>query len=259
MRTILVFIISCIITIPSFSQDIYIIDYDIILNTERPLKKTGKLIFDSQNGRSIFVESSPLKKSKIIKKESIESGNEIELNIAEDNPQFNFINFAKDTLISAEMMAFNIYNIAETLPKIKWEITDNEKKIGKHSVLLAKTFFRGRHYEAWFALDYPIRTGPWKLHGLPGLILEAYDESKRYMWVAKEIKSNQQSENFNGYFELTVNKNKTINIKTYAEKRYNNSISSMIQARLPREVKVEDRLINTRNGKEILFEWEIQD
>ena len=141
MRTILVFIISCIITIPSFSQDIYIIDYDIILNTERPLKKTGKLIFDSQNGRSIFVESSPLKKSKIIKKESIESGNEIELNIAEDNPQFNFINFAKDTLISAEMMAFNIYNIAETLPKIKWEITDNEKRLSNTHRALEITWF----------------------------------------------------------------------------------------------------------------------
>lgn len=36
--------------------------------------------------------------------------------------------------------------------------------------MLATTQFRGLTYTAWFALDIPINEGPWKFHGLPGLI-----------------------------------------------------------------------------------------
>ena len=42
----------------------------------------------------------------------------------------------------------------------------------------AECDFRGRHYIAWFNPKIPIPDGPWKLRGLPGLIIEAYDEKK---------------------------------------------------------------------------------
>lgn len=49
---------------------------------------------------------------------------------------------------------------------------------------LATADFRGRHWTAWFATDIPVSDGPWKLGGLPGLILEAYDKGHQYTFTA---------------------------------------------------------------------------
>lgn len=58
-----------------------------------------------------------------------------------------------------------------------WEITNETKQIGKYTCHKATTKnFRGRNYEAWFTYDIPVPTGPWKFHGLPGLILEVHDD-----------------------------------------------------------------------------------
>lgn len=37
----------------------------------------------------------------------------------------------------------------------------------------ATTNFRGRYWEAWYTEEIPIGQGPWKLCGLPGMILKA--------------------------------------------------------------------------------------
>ena len=62
----------------------------------------------------------------------------------------------------------------EDLPKIAWQIQqDSSKKIEKFNCLKALGVFGGRTYEVWFTVDIPVSLGPYKLWGLPGLILEA--------------------------------------------------------------------------------------
>jgi GLPGLI family protein len=69
----------------------------------------------------------------------------------------------------------------------KWEITKEEKEILGYKCQKATTFFRGRHFEAWFAPDIPIVDGPYKFSNLPGLILEVYDIQKYYRFWAESI------------------------------------------------------------------------
>ncbi|SFB75760.1 GLPGLI family protein [Flexibacter flexilis DSM 6793] len=74
-----------------------------------------------------------------------------------------------------------------TLPKINWQLTEQHKKIGKFNCQKATATFRGRNYEAWFTPEIPIPADPWKLHGLPGLILEAQDTEKKYTYTFVDI------------------------------------------------------------------------
>lgn len=77
--------------------------------------------------------------------------------------------------------------IYETLEKPSWEIGLESDTILGFSCLKAITFFRGREWIAYFAPEIPIEEGPWKLCGLPGLILKAYDSKHQYEYEAKEI------------------------------------------------------------------------
>jgi len=65
---------------------------------------------------------------------------------------------------------------------IPWDITEETKMIGIYKVQKATAHFRGRDYTAWFTSQIPLPYGPWKLVGLPGLILEAYDTDKEIYW-----------------------------------------------------------------------------
>lgn len=76
----------------------------------------------------------------------------------------------------------------EPLPMMRWSILTNTRKIGGFNCKKATTHFRGRDYEAWFAPDLPVSDGPWKLRGLPGLILEAYDKDREIQYLFESIK-----------------------------------------------------------------------
>jgi GLPGLI family protein len=80
------------------------------------------------------------------------------------------------------------FSVKESKVNFNWKILEDEKKIGIYNCKKAITTFRGRTYTVWFTNEIPIPYGPWKLNGLPGLILSAEDSEGIYKWNAKLIK-----------------------------------------------------------------------
>jgi GLPGLI family protein len=95
-------------------------------------------------------------------------------------------NIKKNTMWSNILYRKQIY-VKEIAPKINWIIEKDTKKIGTFLCKKATTSFRGRNYIAWFATEISLPYGPWKLNGLPGLILEAYDTNKFVYWYFKSV------------------------------------------------------------------------
>ncbi len=90
-------------------------------------------------------------------------------------------NLRDSTLIFREKFEKSAMLVTEPkLPIIQWKILDEKKMIDVYECQKATTTFRGRNYEAWYALKIPISNGPWKLHGLPGLILEFKTDDNKY-------------------------------------------------------------------------------
>lgn len=79
--------------------------------------------------------------------------------------------------------------VEDTLGGIAWTLHPEHKRFGKYDARRATGMFRGREYEVWYTLEIPIPSGPYKLGGLPGLILEAQttDGIVRFLFSRLEI------------------------------------------------------------------------
>lgn len=69
-----------------------------------------------------------------------------------------------------------------------WEILKETKTVAGYMCQKARTEFLGRTWVVWFAVELPVSDGPWKLHGLPGLILEAHDAEDEFHFTCIEIR-----------------------------------------------------------------------
>jgi GLPGLI family protein len=90
-------------------------------------------------------------------------------------------NISRSKLNRVEYLLKN-YLIEEELPAINWTVMQETKDIGGLSCQKATAAFRGRNYTAWFSAQLPYSNGPWKLGGLPGLIVEAADENNQVVF-----------------------------------------------------------------------------
>ena len=61
-----------------------------------------------------------------------------------------------------------------------WKLTDEKKKVKDLNLQKATTNWGGRNWIAWFTADIPFQEGPYKFHGLPGLIVELFDDKNNY-------------------------------------------------------------------------------
>lgn len=127
-------------------------------------------------------------------------------NFTQNNPSLNF-NRLKNVTLSEyykrkgtnifwrkESLVNNNYIFKDTLPVIKWKILNEEKRIQNLNCQKAIGYCRGRFYTVWFCKDIPSQSGPWKLNGLPGLILEATDSKNEIQFnflQFEQIKGNE--------------------------------------------------------------------
>ena len=65
----------------------------------------------------------------------------------------------------------------------EWTLHPDTMTILSYSCQKATCKFKGRDYTAWYTMEVPVSDGPWKLHGLPGLIIKAEDSRGHYSFT----------------------------------------------------------------------------
>lgn len=140
-----------------------------------------------------------------------------------------------------------------------WQITEESKIIQNFNCTKAMVDFRGRTFVAWFATDIPVSFGPWKFHGLPGLILEVYDVDDLFSWRATLI---QYPVELDEKLE-TMSDNKSsriITLKTYLEEQValRREKDRILNSKLPKGSRIVESKTENKSI-ELVYEWELDE
>ncbi|WP_231426037.1 GLPGLI family protein [Pedobacter sp. Leaf250] len=84
--------------------------------------------------------------------------------------------FANEHKMFSKEKLYTNYLIEENAPQIDWKIAKDTMSFSGINCQKATANFKGRNWIAWFATEIPFQSGPWKLNGLPGLIVDAHDD-----------------------------------------------------------------------------------
>lgn len=103
-------------------------------------------------------------------------------------------NWPKGETSFLETAYMNDYRISEKTVTPQWTIGTDTLTLLGYPCTKAETDFKGRHWEAWFAVDIPLDNGPWKLIGLPGLILKAEDAQRQFVFEASGLEQTNGAE-----------------------------------------------------------------
>ena len=84
---------------------------------------------------------------------------------------------------------FTQYHYTEPWTLMQWTLESEKQTICGYQCQRATCHWRGRNYVAWFTSAIPMKSGPWKFGGLPGLIMKIYDTKHLYTWEAVSVEN----------------------------------------------------------------------
>ena len=81
----------------------------------------------------------------------------------------------------------SIYETQEQRKTIKWTLSDDTLTVGGYLCKTAMCQLHGRKWTVRYAEEIPTTAGPWKLCGLPGLIVEAVSDDGTHRFSLTEL------------------------------------------------------------------------
>lgn len=174
---------------PAFSQNNYSVIYNTTINKEN---KAAILNFNDTSSLFIYnklgIDTSYSSMSGIASNSSI--GIFLKISRYDSIGQLIYRNLNDKTLIIRQTKVGRLdpFMAKDDWVVIKWNILyNNTKTINGYICKKATGSFRGRDYTVWYSDEIKYPFGPWKLFGLPGLILEAYDKKGFVHFIAKSV------------------------------------------------------------------------
>lgn len=224
-----------------------VIDYKEYNNTETPNTLTSTL--SVHNSTTIFLAKFSTQKFNNPKEEADRPNRKTQ------DTDYLKIDHKNKELLSVEPFEANYILVKDEYPNLKWDISQEEKVIGKYKCIKATTTYRGKDWLVWFTPEIPLNYGPWKLHGLPGLIVEATDSTNTFSWAVEKIEFRKDP-----VFDMDFNTLVKVKNKTPVTKRKLLDDMDEYQANLEAQMKqlMPDMgtPIHTRTGYELKYEWE---
>ena len=96
-------------------------------------------------------------------------------------------NYPDGKMTTREFLAPRVYVIEEPMNAQQWTLTDDTLTVMGYTCKMATCHYAGRDWTVCYTEDIPSTAGPWKLHGLPGLIVRATDNQGIHTFCLRSL------------------------------------------------------------------------
>ncbi len=188
----------------TFSQadsSIYRIHYKVsyVCDSTKPQSiKSDIMLLDLFEDSSIFFSMDLYEKELLAKQDSalieqlfatgIVYGKDFAKYESNGQKEILFHNYKLNTITHYMVDMYNFY-YTDSISFPQWTLHTDTSVISGMICQKATCTLGGRNYTAWFHTGIAVSKGPWKLHGLPGIIIKAYDHKNHftYEWLKSEV------------------------------------------------------------------------
>ena len=149
------------------------------------------LLFIGENIRSSMAENIFLRDSIIRNVEPSILWNDLSV-IPETFMRFRtYRNYPTGKISTIDYIYTDVYEYDEPLSAMQWTLHPDTATIAGYLCQKATTDLGSRDWVAWFAPDIAIPEGPYKFHGLPGLIVKIEDTQQHYVFELISVNHQQ--------------------------------------------------------------------
>ncbi len=178
---------------------IFTVQYELssIGDTLNPDKKTDEtMVLKIGKKNSVFYSYARFLTDSIIEidKKTGASVNVISNHLKQYKAKVNYKlykNYPEGKTTYTDQLGMNRFICEEKIALPKWTLLPDTMTIHSYLCEKATCNYLGRTYEAWYTTDIPRSEGPWKLQGLPGLILKAEDTQGHYKFDCSGIQQSR--------------------------------------------------------------------
>ncbi|OON70546.1 GLPGLI family protein [Hymenobacter sp. CRA2] len=134
-----------------------------------------------------------------------------------------FKDLRKKEVVVYDEVYIDQYRYQEPESSFAWQITPEKAVISGYKCQKATSAFGGRRWEAWFTNEVPSSDGPYKFHGLPGLIIKANDTKNYYTFTLSSLQKLASP----AVLELPARKATTITKAEYTKAKRNYDLNAV--------------------------------
>lgn len=102
-------------------------------------------------------------------------------------------NYPENAITATDEITPNDYLYREKKSKLDWKLKEDTSTVCGYRCYKAITKYGGREWIAWYSPEIAVSDGPWKLFGLPGLILKAQDATATHTFEAISIRQSERT------------------------------------------------------------------